>query len=173
MCSRVEKERPSALSVSNAIAKNVAEHKHARASSQQSRKTVTVISPIWIRSNCSSDAATTCIKKLIFEKFDFEDSLLRQLFHSCLTSGLIVGAAVLNATLHTTRNKPHHKWLTMEDTDYCRGSRFIGSARINRNGWDSEIPTAFHTCPELSTTPDSPRHRPSLGTRRDWIQVDV
>ncbi len=37
------------------------------------------------------------------------------------TTGLIVGAAVLNATLHTTRNKPHHKKLTMEDTVYCRG----------------------------------------------------
>ncbi len=29
--------------------------------------------------------------------------------------------------------------------------RFIGSARINRNGWDSEIPTAFHIGPEPST----------------------
>jgi hypothetical protein len=34
------------------------------------------------------------------------DITLRQLFHSCLTSGLTVGAAVLTATLHTTRNKP-------------------------------------------------------------------
>ncbi len=50
--------------------------------------------------------------------------VLRQLFHSFLTSGLIVGAAVLIATLHTTRNKPHHKWLTMEDTVYCRGPIF-------------------------------------------------
>ncbi len=41
-------------------------------------------------------------------------------WNSCLTSGLIVGAAVLNATLHTTRNEPHHKWLMMEDTVNCR-----------------------------------------------------
>jgi hypothetical protein len=50
-----------------------------------------------------------------------EFPVLRQLFHSCLTSGLTVGATVLNATLHTTRNKPHHTKLTMEDTVYCRG----------------------------------------------------
>jgi hypothetical protein len=50
--------------------------------------------------------------------------LLRQLFHSCLTSGVTVGAAVLTATLHTTRNKPHHTKLTMEDTVYCRGPDF-------------------------------------------------
>jgi hypothetical protein len=30
--------------------------------------------------------------------------------------------------------------------------RFIGSPRINRNGWDSGIPAAFHTGPEPSTT---------------------
>ncbi len=48
-------------------------------------------------------------------------ALLRQLFYSCLTSGLIAGAAVLIATLHTTQDRPHHKWLTMEDTVYCRG----------------------------------------------------
>ncbi len=48
-------------------------------------------------------------------------TLLGQLFHSCLTSGVTVGAAVLTATLHTTRNKPHHTKLTMEDTVYCRG----------------------------------------------------
>jgi hypothetical protein len=36
-------------------------------------------------------------------------SLLRQLFHSCLTSGLIAGAAVLVATLRTTQDRPHHK----------------------------------------------------------------
>jgi hypothetical protein len=30
--------------------------------------------------------------------------------------------------------------------------RFIGYARINSNGWDSEIPTAFHIYPEPSTT---------------------
>ncbi len=48
-------------------------------------------------------------------------ALLRQLFCSCLTSGLIVGTAVLIVTLHTTQDRPYHKWLTMEDTVYCRG----------------------------------------------------
>ncbi len=34
----------------------------------------------------------------------------------CLTAIVIVGAAVLNATLpHTTRNKPHHKMVTVDD----------------------------------------------------------
>ncbi len=48
-------------------------------------------------------------------------TVLPQLFYSCLTSGLIAGAAVLIATLHTTQDGPHDKWLAMEDAVYCRG----------------------------------------------------
>ena len=48
--------------------------------------------------------------------------------------------------------------------------RFIGSARINRHGWGSQ---RHFTSARSRQPPDSPRHRPSLGTRRDWIQVDV
>ena len=65
-------------------------------------------------------------------------NLLRQLFYSCLTSGLITGVAVLISTLHTTQDRPHHKWLTMEDTVYSR-SPVLWVRSINHNGWDFRI----------------------------------
>jgi hypothetical protein len=44
--------------------------------------------------------------------------------------------------------------------------RFIVSARINRNGWDSEIPTAFRIGPKPSTTGPTPSPSESRDSER-------
>jgi hypothetical protein len=61
----------------------------------------------------------------------------------------------------------------MKDTVYCRGPfLWVRSDKPQRLGF-RDLQRHLRIGPEPSPPPDSPRHRPSLGTRRDWIQVDV